>query len=44
MDLANPVLHGADLMMNPGAIIHDLLESNLKTDERKEIDGDIFPR
>lgn len=30
--------------MNPGAIIHDLLQSNPKTDERKEIDGDIFPR
>ncbi|KAF8366767.1 hypothetical protein PRIPAC_84596, partial [Pristionchus pacificus] len=34
VDLANPILHGADLMMNPGAIIHDLLESNLKTEER----------
>ncbi|GMT00431.1 hypothetical protein PENTCL1PPCAC_22605, partial [Pristionchus entomophagus] len=34
VDLANPALHGADLMMNPGAIIHGLLESNPKTNER----------
>ncbi|GMR53405.1 hypothetical protein PMAYCL1PPCAC_23600, partial [Pristionchus mayeri] len=33
VDLANPALHGADLMMNPGAVIHDGLDANRKKEE-----------
>ncbi|GMT28183.1 hypothetical protein PFISCL1PPCAC_19480, partial [Pristionchus fissidentatus] len=35
VDLSNPALHGADLIINPGAVINDLFESTpMKTDQR----------